>query len=46
MAFVESAQLQFHTSSPKHVKLLSFVLRSLDVVSPLEEILDELRELG
>ena len=37
---------RYHTFSPKHVKPLSLVLRGLDVESPLEEILDELRELG
>ena len=46
VAYVESQQFQYHTFSPKHVKPLSFILRGLDVESPIEEILDELRELG
>ena len=46
LAFVESAQMQFHTFTLKHVKPLFFMLRGLDVDSPLGEILDKLRELG
>lgn len=35
-----------HTFTPKHVKPVSFVLRGLNVAAPIDDVVDELRDLG
>ena len=41
LVLLESQKLDYHTFTPKHIRHLSFVLRGLDMDSPLKDILDE-----